>query len=158
MLGNKRAIEGISSPKPRRPEINDSRGLPIISPKKLKTQDASSTIFIQDDDTPFNDPVHGCVKIGGLCKRVIDTPQFQRLDKLKQLGVSHTVFRGATHSRFIHSIGVAHLAEKMVSHLRLPGNSIIPIDEKDALCVKLAGNIPFESPITESPNQISTPH
>lgn len=52
------------------------------------------------------DPIHGNISIGPLCLRIIDTSEFQRLDKLKQLGVSNFVFRGATHTRFSHSVSL----------------------------------------------------
>ena len=39
---------------------------------------------------------------------VVDTPPFQRLRSLSQLGVTHFVFPGATHTRFEHSLGVAY--------------------------------------------------
>jgi HD superfamily phosphohydrolase len=40
----------------------------------------------------FNDPIHGNVHLHGLCVRIIDTPQFQRLRDLKQLGAVYHVF------------------------------------------------------------------
>lgn len=44
----------------------------------------------------FNDPVHGHFELDSLCVRIIDTPQFQRLRRLKQLGVTSLVFPGAS--------------------------------------------------------------
>jgi len=53
----------------------------------------------------FNDPIHGHIELHPLCVRIIDTPQFQRLRYLKQLGASYYVFPGASHNRFEHSLG-----------------------------------------------------
>lgn len=53
----------------------------------------------------FNDPIHGHVELHPLLIRIIDTPQFQRLRYIKQLGGTYFVFPGACHNRFEHSIG-----------------------------------------------------
>lgn len=73
-----------------------------------------------------------------VCLRIIDTKEYQRLDKLKQLGTTNFVFRGASHTRFGHSLGVAHLAEKVVTTLRKNQPSL-QITDADVLCVKIAG-------------------
>ena len=44
---------------------------------------------------------------------IIDTPEFQRLHWIGQLGLCHMVFPGATHTRFQHSLGTMHIAEQM---------------------------------------------
>ena len=53
----------------------------------------------------FNDPIHGHIELHPLCVKIIDTPQFQRLRFLKQLGSCYFVYPGATHNRFEHSLG-----------------------------------------------------
>jgi HD superfamily phosphohydrolase len=65
----------------------------------------------------INDPIHGHIELSDICIQVIDTPQFQRLRDLKQLGVAYYVFPGASHNRFEHSIGVCHLARTFIEHL-----------------------------------------
>ncbi len=47
----------------------------------------------------FNDPVHGHFRLDPIAVKIIDTPQFQRLSDLKQLGCTYYVFRGASHNR-----------------------------------------------------------
>uniref|UniRef100_A0A3B3DNP4 Uncharacterized protein n=1 Tax=Oryzias melastigma TaxID=30732 RepID=A0A3B3DNP4_ORYME len=54
--------------------------------------------------------VHGHVELHPFLVKIIDTPQFQRLRNIKQLGGGYLVYPGASHNRFEHSIGVAHLA------------------------------------------------
>ena len=74
----------------------------------------------------------------GLCLRIIDTQEFQRLRELKQLGTCNYVFPGATHTRFEHSIGVAHYAET-VAQILCKEQPYLNITETDILCVKVAG-------------------
>lgn len=58
----------------------------------------------------IRDPIHGTLQIGKPETLVLDSPAFQRLRMIKQLGFSEFSFPGATHSRYIHSLGVSHLA------------------------------------------------
>jgi len=86
----------------------------------------------------IHDRIHGHIEFEPLLIAVIDTPQFQRLRGLKQLGGSVYVYPGASHTRFEHSLGVAHLAHRMVRHISgaQPALNVTPRDE---MCVKLAG-------------------
>lgn len=58
----------------------------------------------------FRDPVHGTLPFTDAETAVIDSPEFQRLRAIKQLGFADVSFPGATHTRFLHSLGVSHLA------------------------------------------------
>ena len=55
------------------------------------------------------DSVHDQISLHPLLVQIIDTPQFQRLRYLKQLGPTVYVYPSATHTRFEHSIGTYHL-------------------------------------------------
>ncbi|KAL0151875.1 hypothetical protein M9458_052876, partial [Cirrhinus mrigala] len=66
----------------------------------------------------FNDPIHGQIELHPLLVKIIDTPQFQRLRQIKQLGGTHLVYPGATHTRFEHSIGAAYLAGRLAKVLQ----------------------------------------
>lgn len=67
----------------------------------------------------FVDPIHGLVRLTEEEMRVIDTPTFQRLRRVKQNGLLHLVFPAATHSRFEHSIGVLACVDAMLQALIL---------------------------------------
>ena len=84
--------------------------------------------------------VHGRIKIPGACIEMIDSPQFQRLRYLKQLGLCYYVYPTACHNRFEHSIGVMHLAGKLV-HGVLDRQPYLKsrVNITDILCVQLAG-------------------
>ncbi|XP_059837185.1 deoxynucleoside triphosphate triphosphohydrolase SAMHD1-like [Hypanus sabinus] len=86
----------------------------------------------------FNDPIHGHIEMHPLLVHIIDTLQFQRLRFIKQLGGTYFVYPGASHNRFEHSIGVAHLAGELVKVLarRQPE---LQVDDRDILCVQIAG-------------------
>jgi hypothetical protein len=63
------------------------------------------------------DPVHGSIHILAEEAPIIKAPFFQRLRNIKQLGFSEYVFPGATHTRFIHSIGVMNVGERAFEKL-----------------------------------------
>uniref|UniRef100_A0A3P8XBP8 Deoxynucleoside triphosphate triphosphohydrolase SAMHD1 n=1 Tax=Esox lucius TaxID=8010 RepID=A0A3P8XBP8_ESOLU len=86
----------------------------------------------------FNDPIHGHIEMHPLLVRIIDTPQFQRLRHIKQLGGTYFVFPGASHNRFEHSIGVGHLAGRLVQELNERQPELL-ITRRDILCVQIAG-------------------
>ena len=60
------------------------------------------------------DPVHGDIGLSELETKLIDTPTFQRLRKLKQLGFASMVYPNASYSRFAHSIGVLHVSSRVI--------------------------------------------
>jgi hypothetical protein len=68
------------------------------------------------------DPVHNLIELSGgegaLVFDLMDRPEFQRLRRIRQLGVSLLTFPGAEHSRWAHSFGVCHLARRMLDALR----------------------------------------
>ena len=91
----------------------------ITSNNKMLSIDGLSQNIPQKTQR-VRDPVHGVITFRGTNKldqlswRLIDTPEFQRLRRIKQLGVSEFVYPGATHTRFAHSIGVFHVARQLV--------------------------------------------
>ena len=65
----------------------------------------------------FRDPIHGYIGVYEWEKEIIDTPVFQRLRGIRQMGLSSYVYHGAEHSRFGHSLGVMHLAGRFVGKI-----------------------------------------
>tara|TARA_B100001989_G_C24528669_1_gene460254 strand:- start:577 stop:1758 length:1182 start_codon:yes stop_codon:yes gene_type:complete len=84
------------------------------------------------------DTVHGYISIDDNQKVYIDNPWMKRLKRINQLGLLDHVFPSASHSRFEHSIGVAHLAEKYIERLVSNSQEFNP-KYLDKFCVKLAG-------------------
>jgi len=73
----------------------------------------------------FNDPVYGFVNIPSeLIFDIIETPVFQRLRRIKQLGLTDLIYPGALHTRFHHAIGAMHLMVKAMEGLRSKGIEI----------------------------------
>ncbi|XP_022106625.1 deoxynucleoside triphosphate triphosphohydrolase SAMHD1-like isoform X2 [Acanthaster planci] len=103
-----------------------------------KLQDNSRPKVFIDSLKVFNDPIHGHMEVHPLCVQIIDTPQFQRLRYIKQLGCSYLVFPGAAHNRFEHSLGVCHLAGTLCRTLQ-KRQPELSITENDVLCVQIAG-------------------
>lgn len=85
----------------------------------------------------IHDPVHGPMELLPCQLELLRTPHFQRLTRLKQLGVAYLVFPGATHTRAEHSLGVAWLARLLVQSLRVHQPDI-ELSERDERLLVLA--------------------
>jgi len=67
----------------------------------------------------IRDSVHGNLYLDEFEIKLADTPQIQRLRRVKQLGFTNLVYPGANHSRFEHSIGTMHIASKIADSVGL---------------------------------------
>jgi len=65
----------------------------------------------------IRDTIHGDITLTGEEMRVVDTPEFQRLRGIRQLGTSNLVFPGAQHTRFEHSLGTCWVAKRMIDRI-----------------------------------------
>ena len=103
-----------------------------------------------EDGKVINDPIHGTMYFSSLIISIIDTPQFQRLRDIKQLGATPFVYPGGVHTRFDHSLGTCHITGVFLKYLkqRNPHVASILTDQKctsievAALCHDL-GQGPF---------------
>jgi len=73
----------------------------------------------------IHDSVHGTIKLKDWMVEIIDTPEFQRLRRIKQLGFANLVYPGANHTRFEHSIGTAFVAEKIADEDEIIASALI---------------------------------
>jgi HD superfamily phosphohydrolase len=71
--------------------------------------------------TTIKDSVHDHIEVEGVAAALLDTPPVQRLRNVKQLGTVHLVYPSANHTRFEHSLGVYHLADRALDHLGISG-------------------------------------
>ncbi|WP_026464130.1 HD domain-containing protein [Adhaeribacter aquaticus] len=77
----------------------------------------------------FNDPVYGFITVhSDLLFDIIEHPYFQRLRRIKQLGLTDFVYPGALHTRFHHALGAMHLMESALQTLR---GKNTPISERE---------------------------
>lgn len=80
--------------------------------------------------SPIRDAIHDHIRVKGVAEDLIDTPIFQRLRDIKQLGTANFVYPSANHTRFEHSLGVYYLADKVAMQLS--------VDDQECECLRAA--------------------
>jgi len=102
----------------------------------------------------FNDPIYGFITINhDIIFDLIEHPYFQRLRRIKQLGLTHLVYPGALHTRFHHALGTLYLMGRAINVIRSKGHSI---SEKEVEGVSIAillhdiGHGPFSHALEHS--------
>jgi HD superfamily phosphohydrolase len=102
----------------------------------------------------IRDPLWNNIAVDPSAMRLIDTPPFQRLRYVRQLGLAFLVYPGATHSRFEHALGTYHLARRALSLLDERG-ALHAIPRELCLTVRIAallhdiGHYPFSHALEE---------
>jgi HD superfamily phosphohydrolase len=89
----------------------------------------------------INCPLYGFINITPRMGYIIDTPEFKRLHNLRQLGATYLVYPSANHTRFEHSLGVSHLAKKLLLSLKEKNPFLDVIDDNLIELVQIAGLI-----------------
>ena len=119
-------------------------------PQKTQMGNNSSTNKLKI----INDPVYGFIKIPyDLVFDLIEHPLFQRLRRIRQLGLTHFVYPGANHTRFQHAVGAMHLMGLAIEVIRSKGHSI---SDQEARAVTVAillhdiGHGPFSHSLEHS--------
>ena len=102
----------------------------------------------------INDPVHGFIKIpSDFIYDIIEHPFLQRLRRIKQLGLTSYVYPGATHTRFQHALGAAHLMGMAIQNIRLKGFTVTD-EESEAATIAILlhdiGHGPFSHALEQS--------
>jgi len=102
----------------------------------------------------LNDPIYGFIAIPStLLYDLIEHPYFQRLRRIKQMGLSSLVYPGAEHTRFHHALGCMHMMQKAVQVLRFK-NVEISKEEEEALYIAILlhdiGHGPFSHAMEHS--------
>lgn len=102
----------------------------------------------------LNDPVHGFITIPDeLIFGLMNHPCFQRLTRIRQLGLTYLVYPGALHTRFNHAIGAMHLMDEAIEILKQKGFDITPDEKQAALAAILlhdVGHGPFSHALENS--------
>ncbi|MEG0077173.1 HD domain-containing protein [Anaerorhabdus sp.] len=90
-----------------------------------------------DEIKVLRDPIHGYIHVEyDVIWKCINSREFQRLRRIKQLGASYMVYHTAEHSRFAHSLGVYEIVRRMIQENNDIGSTV---SERDMIAVMLAG-------------------
>jgi uncharacterized protein len=118
---------------------------------------------MSNDIQRVRDPIHGLIKFetetDKLAWRLLETPEFQRLRRIRQLGFSEFIFPSATHTRFAHSIGVYHNARRLMKVVESAEGK--DFDPKKAEIVQIAallhdiGHGPFSHAFEKAREEVS---
>lgn len=103
----------------------------------------------------IRDPLWNNIRVEAEALEVLDTPPFQRLRFIRQLGHAFLVYPGATHTRFEHALGTYHLARRVLSLLE-ECDDLSGIDRSETVLIRLAallhdiGHYPFSHALEEA--------
>lgn len=102
----------------------------------------------------IRDPIWNNIRVDPLALRLVDTPAFQRLRYVRQLGLAYLVYPGATHTRFEHALGAYHLSRIAMALIRERGE-LAGVGEDECCIASIAallhdiGHYPFSHALEE---------
>jgi HD superfamily phosphohydrolase len=104
--------------------------------------------------TTIRDPLWNNIRVDAVARQLLDTPALQRLRYVRQLGLAHLVYPGATHSRFEHALGAYHLAKRTLHALAEAGALAGVAADEPAIVAATAllhdvGHYPFSHALEE---------
>jgi len=131
------------TPREPTPGAGAVRGAPAVPP-------------LVSEDPPIRIPLRGNVPAGPAVRALLDTAPMQRLRGVRQLGLAHLVYPGASHSRFEHSLGVYALGRSLIGRLLARGGRrfLSDLDAHAFLAACLlhdVGHYPFSHTLEELP-------
>jgi len=102
----------------------------------------------------IRDPLWNNIRVDALALQLVDTPVFQRLRYVRQLGLAYLVYPGATHTRFEHALGAYHLARLTIALLEERGELTgVSLEERAitqaAALLHDVGHYPFSHALEE---------
>jgi uncharacterized protein len=101
----------------------------------------------------IRDPIWNNIRVDTLALELVDTPVFQRLRYVRQLGLTYLVYPGATHSRFEHALGAYHLCRIAIALLREGGAAEVSDEECTITTIAAllhdVGHYPFSHALEE---------
>jgi uncharacterized protein len=101
----------------------------------------------------IRDPIWNNIRVDSLALELVDTPVFQRLRYVRQLGLAYLVYPGATHTRFEHALGAYHLCRIAIGLLRERGIADVPEEECTVTTIAAllhdVGHYPFSHALEE---------
>ena len=117
------------------------------APSTSTQRPAAVTLIIRD-------PLWNNIRVDALALQLVDTPVFQRLRYVRQLGLAYLVYPGATHTRFEHALGAYHLARLTLSLMDERGQ-LVGVTQRDRAIAQTAallhdvGHYPFSHALEE---------
>lgn len=109
--------------------------------------------------TWIRDPVHGSIQLTEIERQVIDTPPFQRLRRIKQLGLACLAFPSADYPRFEHSLGVLEVAGRILARIHRSFRNISDHEMQEFRLAALLhdiGHYPFSHAMDDAINEVGS--
>lgn len=105
-------LAGVETGEPSKRRARPRREAPLASKRDPLTGDQAR--YLVASSSVIRDPLHHDIRVTEFERALIDTPAFQRLRLINQLAMVDTVYPGAVHTRFLHSLGTLHVCSELI--------------------------------------------